>query len=246
MARYQIIFAYDGTYLAGSQRQQTARTAQGEVEAALRKIGWQQTSILMAARTDTGVHAQGQVAAFDLEWQHSPEELTSALNSHLPEEVAVQRTQQTAADFHPRFDALSRRYRYRIYSQPRRDPLRERYAWRVYPSPDEETLQAAAALLPGSHNFSAFGNPPRPGGSALRTVSSALWRQTGDEWIFEIEAQSFLYHMVRRLVFVQVSCGQSKLSLEDLAQMLEGNNKGLVPGLAKPGGLTLMQVRYPE
>src|SRR5512137_908139 len=128
MARYQIILAYDGTGLSGSQRQATARTAQSELEKALRQLGWQERSVLLAGRTDTGVHASGQVAAFDLEWNHPLDALVRALNSHLPAALAVSAAKIVPDDFHPRFDATSRRYCYRLFSQPVRAPLRERYA----------------------------------------------------------------------------------------------------------------------
>ena len=102
MARYQIILAYDGTGLSGSQRQATARTAQSELENALRRLGWQGRSVLLAGRTDTGVHASGQVAAFDLEWNHPLDELVRALNSNLPVEMAVSAAKIVPDDFHPR------------------------------------------------------------------------------------------------------------------------------------------------
>ncbi len=136
MARYQVILAYDGTDFAGSQRQAKSRTVQGEFEKALQRLGWPGRSAMMAGRTDAGVHAAGQVAAFDFDWAHTPEELGRALNANLPADMAVHRVQAVPAEFHPRFDAASRRYRYRLFCRNSRDPLRERYAWRVWPAVD--------------------------------------------------------------------------------------------------------------
>jgi tRNA U38,U39,U40 pseudouridine synthase TruA len=133
MARYQIILAYDGTDFLGSQRQVHARTIQGELEKALTKLGWQGRTVLLAGRTDTGVHASGQVAAFDLDWGHGLDDLTSALNANLPGDMAVRQAREAPQDFQPRFDATSRLYRYRLFCESARDPLRERYAWRVWP-----------------------------------------------------------------------------------------------------------------
>jgi tRNA pseudouridine38-40 synthase len=246
VARYQIILAYDGTGLSGSQRQATARTAQSELEKALLSLGWQGKSVLLAGRTDSGVHASGQVAAFDLQWNHPDGALLRALNSNLPPEMAVSAVKVVSDDFHPRFDAVSRRYCYRLYCQPLRDPLRDRYYWRQWPAPDGAALQAAAQLLIGKHDFIAFGTPPRPGSSSVRTVMKADWRNQDDEWIFEIQADAFLYHMVRRLVFVQMAVGLGKLPVQKIAEMLQGTALDVPAGLAPANGLSLVEVTYPE
>ena len=253
MERYQIILAYDGTNFLGSQRQASAdpdqprisRTVQGELEIALRNLGWQAKSILLAGRTDTGTHASGQVASFDLDWAHSTEDLVSALNAYLPMDMAVKTARVVPQKFHPRYDATSRRYHYRLFCQPVRDPLRERYAWRVWPPVSD--LTSLAGIWFGTHDFAAFGTPPRPGGGTVRTVMDASWRLEGDEWIFDIRADAFLYRMVRRLVFIQVAVGQGRMSVEALVQSLQRQAEGSesVPsGLAPACGLTLTEVRY--
>jgi tRNA pseudouridine38-40 synthase len=245
MARYQIILAYDGTHFVGSQRQADSRTAQGELENALRKLGWQGQTVLLAGRTDTGTHASGQVAAFDLNWGHGLVKLQDALNAHLPHDMAVREVKLTADTFHPRFDATSRRYRYRLFCAGTRDPLRERYAWRVWPA--VTNLVPLATIWPGTHDFSAFGTPPRTAGSTVRTVFSAEWQFNGDEWTFDIQADAFLYRMVRRLVYVQVAVGQGRLKFEKLLQVLENRpqERDQIPvSLAPASGLTLIEVRY--
>ena len=115
MARYQVILAYDGTGFTGSQVQANSRTVQGELERALRNLGWSDRTVIMAGRTDTGVHATGQVAAFDFEWAHSADKLLGALNADLPSDLVVRSLFPASADFHPRFDAVSREYRYRVF-----------------------------------------------------------------------------------------------------------------------------------
>jgi len=246
VARYKIILAYDGTALSGSQRQATARTAQSVLEDALRQLGWQGTSILLAGRTDSGVHAHGQVAVFDLQWKHETAVLVRALNGNLPAELAVSVAEIVSDDFHPRFDAKSRRYQYRIYCQSTRDPLRERYAWRQSLDLDGGALQQAASFIPGKHDFAAFGTPPRPGSSSVRTVLKANWLQQADEWFFEVQADAFLYHMVRRLVFVQVAVGQGKFPAQVVAELLADRTSAVPAGLAPAHGLTLVEVTYPE
>jgi len=251
MARYQLTLAYDGTDFFGSQRQAKRRTVQGELEKALYKLGWTGRSILMAGRTDTGVHATGQVASFDMDWSHSDEELVRALNASLPADVAVHQARMVHATFHPRFDAISRRYRYRLFCQPLRDPLRERFVWRTWPSVSGETLAETAKLFLGTHDFSAFGSPTTPRGGTVRTVMKAEWLHTEEDgtWHFEVQADAFLYRMVRRLVFVQVAVAQGKASVEAIAhslagQLPAGKRSDKPAGLAPAHGLTLVEVAY--
>jgi tRNA pseudouridine38-40 synthase len=249
MARYQIILAYDGTGFLGSQRQASSRTAQSELEKALLKLGWHGQAVFLAGRTDTGTHASGQVAAFDLDWMHDLKKLQDALNAYLPRDMAVREVKAAADDFHPRFDARSRCYCYRLFSASIRDPLRERYAWRVWPAVAD--LASLADIWPGTHDFSAFGTPPRSGGSPVRMVLSAAWQQYGDEWTFEIRADAFLYRMVRRLVYAQVAVGQARLSAKTLLQALDDRSevgqaaRSQIPAsLAPASGLTLVEVCY--
>lgn len=243
MARYQIILAYDGTDFKGFQRQAEARTVQGVVEIALDRLGWQDRAILFAGRTDTGVHGEGQVVAFDLEWTHSSEELGRALNANLPDDVAVRTVREAAPAFHPRYDAKGRTYQYRIYCGTDRDPLRERFAWRVWPEVNLALLQQAARLLIGTHDFAAFGTPPRPGGVTIREVYRASWEPQAGGLLFEVSANAFLYHMVRRMVHVQVQVGQGRLELEYLAQAVQAA-RPQPPGLAPAHGLVLKSVWY--
>ncbi len=249
MARYQVILAYDGTPYQGFQRQVGAETVQGVVERALRVLGWNGQSILAAGRTDTGVHAIGQVIAFDLDWRHTAADLRSAMNANLPMEIAALQVTEVDEDFHPRYAAIARSYRYHIFCQELRHPLRERFAWRVYPEVDLDRLAQAAELIRGKHDFAAFGTPPREGGGTIRHVFEASWRCLQSQWqnpdlIFDITADAFLYRMVRRLVYIQVLVGQARMSLEDLKRLLESPPETVIQGLAPPHGLFLVAVEY--
>lgn len=247
MARYKLTLAYDGTDFFGSQRQAKKRTVQGELEKALRGLGWKERSILLSGRTDTGVHATGQVAACDLEWSHADEELVRALNSKLPADLAVRSARIVREEFHPRFAAASRTYRYTLFHDALRDPIRERFAWRVTLAFRRELLQQTADVFIGTHDFSSFGSPTTPKGTTTRTVVKAEWTQTANEdWHFEVEADAFLYHMVRRLVFVQVEAAHGKISVEAVAEMLKQAKPAKRSGLAPAHGLTLVDVDYPE
>ena len=253
MARYKLTLAYNGTDFFGSQRQANPRTVQGELEKALSKLGWIQSSVLMSGRTDTGVHATGQVVAFDLDWPHTDDDLVRALNATLPVDVAVQNAQIVHTRFHPRFDATSRLYQYKLFCQPVRQPIRESFAWRVWPAINVERPCTIAQLFLGRHDFSAFGSPTTPKGSTVRTVMKAKWTQAEkDEWHFEVQADAFLYRMVRRLVFVQVAVAQGKVSAEAIADALanpeqaESRSEKVPAGLAPAHGLTLLEVTYNE
>lgn len=250
MARYQVVLAYDGTGFSGFQRQKSGsgkRTVQAEVESALRRLGWQGGSVLSAGRTDGGVHASGQVIAFDLDWRQPPEALQSALNANLPVDMVVRSARPVPAEFHPRFDAVQRRYRYRLFNQPLRDPFRERYAWRIWPEADPEKLHAGAAELIGTHDFAAFGSPPKRGGATVRTVHRAEWlSEPPDGWVFEIAANAFLFHMVRRLTAFLVAIGQGWIDLGAVRSSLLHPGEARVQTLAPPNGLTLVEVVYPD
>jgi tRNA pseudouridine38-40 synthase len=244
LVRYKVILQYDGSDFSGFQKQKTSRTVQGEVESALNKLGWEGDSLLSAGRTDSGVHASGQVVAFDLEWKHSLKDLQSALNSYFPGDISVQSVVRVRADFHPRYSALGRRYHYRLFCEENRQPLKERYAWRVWPSVDLEIMEKAARKLLGTHDFGAFGSPPKPGKSTLRTIMQAGWFEDAPYLVFDIVGNAFLYHMVRHLVFILACVGQDRVKLETIEDMLERKVLERQKGLAPANGLTLVEVFY--
>lgn len=245
MARYQLRLAYDGTGFFGFQRQGNTRTVQSVFEKVLRELGWQEETILFAGRTDTGVHASGQIVVFALDWQHEDEALINALNAKLPPDAAVDQLTRVEADFHPRYDASSRCYLYNIYQKPERDPLQDRFAWQVWPMLELERLNQAASFLAGKHDFSAFGRAMKPGASTIREVILSQWTEQYGRLQYKIEGNAFLYHMVRRIVFLQVQFAKNKLSEGDLRNGVI-NCQPMKPGLAPARGLTLSEVKYPE
>jgi tRNA pseudouridine38-40 synthase len=244
MARYQVILAYDGTDFFGFQRQANARTVQSVFEDTLVTLGWHGKSILAAGRTDAGVHAAGQVVAFDLDWVHSGHELLQALNARLPLDVAVQAVRQVHSGFHPRYDAAGRCYHYRLFASPVRQPLMERFAWRIKPDLQMDLLSKASSLLVGTFDFAAFGSPPKKGGTTIRTISRAEWLLEGNLLTFVIHGNAFLFRMVRRLVAFQVAIARQKLPLESLTQHLAKPGDTSIVGIAPACGLTLFEVYY--
>ena len=247
MELYKSIIAYDGTEFRGFQRQaQGIRTVQAVIEDALRNLGWQGPSIKAAGRTDAGVHARGQVIAFELAWRHEATHLTQALNANLPPDVAVRFTAVAPPGFHPRFSARRRCYRYTLIASPVRDPLGERYAWRIWPEPKLEAMVAVAATLVGRRDFAAFGRAPIPDGHTVRQVFRAQWRRKLKNLIFEIEADAFLFHMVRRLVAAMIEVGLGRRSAHDLQTLLDDPELRWEGPIAAAQGLCLESVSYDE
>jgi len=244
MAHYKVILAYDGTEYAGFQRQANAKTVQGVVEKALRRIGWNENSLLAAGRTDRGVHARGQVISFQLEWAHQDTDLLSAINANLPADISAQEVSKVEMDFHPRKNAVTRHYRYHLICYPQRQPLDERYAWRVWPPVEMGVLQDAASAVVGTHDFKAYGNPPNPGQHTVRRVELANWNGNEVRLAFDIISEAFLYHMVRRLVFVMVAIARGKITNETFLDSIYGGQNLEYAGIAPPNGLVLVGVEF--
>ncbi len=245
MAHYKLILAYEGTAYAGFQRQAHKVTVQGTVEDALRKLGWQGRAIMASGRTDSGVHALGQVISFNFDWKHGTTKLVKALNANLPPDIAAQHATEVPWEFHPRYDALRREYRYRLYFQPERDPLRDAFAWRLDRAPNLSLMNEAASLMLGSHDFRGFGRALKEDGSTTREIFEVDWKSAGDEQHFTIIGNAFLYHMVRRIVYVLVKLGLEELPVEIVKKGLTEGETGIV-SLAPARGLCLIQVEYPE
>jgi tRNA pseudouridine38-40 synthase len=189
------------------------------------------------------VHARGQVVGFQFHWEHTTEDLRNALNYYLPKDMAVQSAALTDHQFHPRYDAKSRHYCYSIFCQPARDPLKEDYAWRVWPPVEVDRMNKAAESLIGVHDFCAFGSPTSENGSTIREVFSANWTREGSDLKFDISANAFLYHMVRRITFVLVTIGQEEANISLVEESL-ANGQLALRGLAPAEGLVLEEVIY--
>jgi tRNA pseudouridine38-40 synthase len=244
--RFAATIAYDGTAYHGFQRQKNAPTIQLRLEEALSVLTGGPVSVMGAGRTDTGVHATGQVVAFDLDWKHGPSGLRSALNANLPPDIAVREVWVTSDKFHPRFDARSRSYEYRLYVADVRDPFLDRRAWRLASDIDAAAIVEAAGHLLGKQDFIAFGTPPR-GENAVRTVSEAVWRDSGDgEYRFYITADAFLYRMVRTITATLVRVGRRQMTADDFRGILAARQRGLAAPPAPACGLTLVAVTYSE
>lgn len=247
--RFRAKAAYDGTDFYGFQRQGRFRSVQGEIETALTKITGESPVVFGAGRTDTGVHATGQVIAFDSEWRHPADALQRALNVNLPMDVAVRDVAACADGFSPRFDALTRTYEYTVYISPVRQPVRDRFAWHVESVLDVEAMNGVAAGLLGERDFAAFGSPTSESESTTRRLLRAEWREVAErpgDLVFTIEANAFLYRMVRRIVNALVKVGRGRLTAGDVFSALASGDQGRITGLAPASGLCLTTVTYRE
>ncbi len=239
--RLLAIVEYDGTDFEGFQIQKRRRTVQGEIEKALHKITGERIRVTGAGRTDTGVHAAGLGIHLDTAWDRPPQVLQRALNAVLPTDIAIRELAHAPADFSARYSAKSRAYRYVILNQAVRSPLAERYALRVPEPLDADAMDAAARCLIGKHDFGAFGTPPR-GDNTVREMYRAAARREGARVLIDLEANAFLYRMVRRIVGTLLLVGKGAMNVAEFRQVVEKKRRAgeAVP----PHGLCLIEVKY--
>ncbi|MCD4686693.1 MAG: tRNA pseudouridine(38-40) synthase TruA [Anaerolineae bacterium] len=249
--RYRAVLAYDGTRYRGFQRQAgDTPTVQGALEAAIQRVTQQAVTIIGAGRTDTGVHATGQVVVFDAAWRHPTEALWRAINANAPDDIALQSLNDTDAAFHPRFDARSRTYEYTLYVAPVRQPILNNWAWHVPARAlDLDLMQHAAHLLLGSHDFATFGQPPQGDNTVREMLHSEFTpvralRPEGRVIRYTIAANAFLYRMVRRIMGALVRVGSGQVTLDAFETAFRAADKTWSNQTAPARGLCLTTVTY--
>ncbi len=241
-----LVLEYDGTAYAGFQRQANAPSVQAAVEEAWRRLTGSSARLKAAGRTDAGVHATGQVVAFETTSALSTEALQGGLDHYLPSDIAVTAAYEVPAGFDPRRSALSRVYRYTLLSRRSRSPLRRRSAYLVGRPVDIATMQECLAYLEGVRDFAPFSGPVDEGASTIRRLfRTAVWRE-GDEVHLELEGNAFLPQQVRRTVGAVLRVGVGKETVQAFKAQADSGRRGATHWVVPPWGLCLRQVNYQE
>jgi tRNA pseudouridine38-40 synthase len=245
MPRYRLTVEYDGGPYCGFQAQADQPTVQAEIERAIAAFCGQALRIHAAGRTDTGVHAAGQVIHFDLEKAWPASVVMNALNAHLAAApISVLAAETASEDFHARFSAEGRRYLYRILNRPGRPALEAGRVWHVKAPLDVEAMDAAARLLEGRHDFTTFRDAACQAASPVKTLDEARVARAGEEVRLGFAARSFLHRQVRSMTGSLVQVGLGRWTTQDLAAALEARDRAACGPVAPAAGLCLMSVDY--
>ena len=235
---------YDGTNFAGWQQQAKGRTVESEVKRALRSTLGKDVVVYAAGRTDAGAHAEGQVANFQTDGRIAPRRLMAALNARLPEDVAVLSAEEVPDDFHARYSARWRRYRYRYLDRAARPALERGRCWHVPQALDVEAMARAARALEGKHDWTSFCSASEPAGARVREMRSASVARRGEFVELELVAEGFLRGMVRSIAGALAEVGRARRPARWVGEVLRARDRRQAPRTAPAGGLTLMEVIY--
>lgn len=254
---FKLTIAYDGTNFAGWQVQPNRETIQASLQAAIKTITGEDTHVIGSGRTDAGVHAIGQVASVRIEsWRHAAENLRRAINVHLPDSIVVSRVDDAANDFHAIRDAIGKRYRYQLKVGGLRSVFEHRHHWHLHGSVDIDAMRAAGKLFVGRHDFASFQATGSDRKTTTRTITAcdvlfdeAMLVSEGDvdtRVAIEVEADGFLYNMVRNIVGTLVDVGRGKYPPAWISDLILAKDRNRAGATAPPQGLFLVRVDYSD
>lgn len=244
MKRVRLTVAYDGTCYHGWQIQDNGSTVEGELNRALSDLFGEEIEVIGASRTDSGVHALGNVAVFDTESQMAAFKMAYALNQRLPEDIRVQKSEEVPADWHPRRCESRKTYEYRIYRGEFPMPVKRLYSHFTYHALNVGKMQEAAACLVGEHDFRSFCQTGAQVESTVRTVYSVELEEQGAELVIRICGNGFLYNMVRIIAGTLLEVGQGKREPEAMLEILAARERSAAGPTAPAKGLTLIKYEF--
>lgn len=242
--RVLLVVAYDGTEYCGWQKQPNATTVEGVLTKAVRDLFQEDIELIGASRTDSGVHACGNVAVFDVDTRMPAEKIAYALNSRLPHDIIVQQSYEVRGDFHPRHTDCIKTYEYKIYNATFESPLCNRYTHFCYGKLDLERMQAAAKYIIGTHDFTSFCAADTQVIDKTRTVYSLDVFKEGSLITLRIRGNGFLYNMVRIIAGTLIKAGMGDIEPQEIEQIIEAKNRNCAGPTAPAKGLTLVEIRY--
>jgi tRNA pseudouridine38-40 synthase len=240
----KVVLEYDGSGFAGWQQQAHGRTVEAELRRALKAITGQDLKVYAAGRTDAGAHAEGQVVSFHTDGRLSPHRLVAALNARLPADVAVLSGEEVPDEFHARYSAQWRRYRYRYLDRPSRPALERGRCWHVRGALDVDAMNAAAKALVGKHDWTSYCSASEPPDARVREMRSARIVRHGDVVELELVAEGFLRGLARSIAGALAEVGRGRRPPEWVGEVLEARDRRKAAKTAPAGGLTLMEVIY--
>lgn len=242
--RIRLTVAYDGTNYHGWQIQPNGITIESELNRCLEELFHEKIEVIGASRTDSGVHALGNIAVFDTSARMPAEKIAYALNQRLPEDIRIQKSEQVPADWHPRHVESRKTYEYRIYRARFPMPVRRLYTLFTYHELNVADMQKAAAFLEGEHDFASFCQAGAKVQSTVRTIYEARVYEEGEELVIRICGNGFLYNMVRIIAGTLMEVGQGKLRPEDMPAILEARDRAAAGPTAPPQALTLLKYEF--
>ncbi len=246
LKRVKLTVAYDGTNYCGWQIQPGCPTIESELNRHLSELLGEEIHVIGASRTDAGVHALGNVAVFETENRMPAEKISYALNTRLPEDIRIQESREVAADFHPRFSRTVKTYEYKICNRRFPDPCSRLYSLFYYRDLDAARMQQAGNYLVGAHDFTSFCTNRPEITDRVRTIYSLDVSRDRDRITVRIRGNGFLYNMVRIIVGTLLKVGSRMMEPEEIPEILKARDRGCAGDTARPQGLTLVSIEYPD